>query len=1120
MLRDQMVEVEHTVTDRVGQQFGNYQLVKLLGQGSFAEVYLGKHRYLNSYAALKVSQAKINRVEEQKVLAEAQTLVELRHSNIVHLLDFAIENGTPMLIMDYAPKGSLRQHYPNGTQIPLKTVVDFVTQIAAALQYAHNHNVIHRDVKPENILLDADNRLLLSDFGLSLLTPSPQQLSTQDPAGTPCYIAPEQLRGKPCFASDQYALAIMIYEWLCGEHPFHGNMWEIWQQHLYTDPPPLRPIRPELPLTFEQVVLRALAKKPQDRFVSIQAFAQALARASQTSTPIEENVSQVTAPLQAIVPLSPIALPLQKNQIAEISTLAQAKDQSEAPRASASQNRARMIRRLRRSYSDLMSQSLQGVAWLELGIATKPDAVQNATHLLLHISSRAAQHLPSGTSIKEAYDEAEHELLILGEPGAGKSTLLLDLAQKLLVQAEQDQTHPLPVILPLSSWAVKRPKLEDWIAEQLAQIYGVPRKLSLQWAGENGILPLLDGLDEMEETARSACIATINTYHREHLAPLVVCSRTTEYEAAASQHRLALQGAVIVQPLTHEDVDAYLVRAGKPLTALRDALKKNAALHDLATTPLMLNILILTYQETSVGSLSSSESHLLQEVWDDYVQRMAERRGNRKRYPLEQTCSWLGWQARQMREHNQTVFYLEQVQPDWLTDRQRQAYKWLGVRLPAIIIGVLLSILIGPLFLNIQDWQNLLQIVTFGGVLGGLLRPTVSSDTAHSAAQTRRQRRIALSISIGVGSVIAFSQGWGYDTTLQGWLLDGCIYGVTIGLSCFLLQHILSSPPRSTSPTFLPSSGRWVVLKGFVQQRHLQLALLVALLIWLSVGLSIGLSYPLKYGYELSIGVGYGTSVGLIYGLNFGLIVGLISVTLERLQEGIHLTERVSFSWRNLRNHLFASTHIRFALMLAGCIIVFVELIDVLSFGRAVRLSNGLRHGLSTALIYGLSLGLLYWLLLGFYQSIAQERIEDQDRRVPNQGIRQSLRNSLLLGLISGTTSGTIIGGMGILTFGLSFGLSNFWPLFVTSGLLFWVITGGLAIWRHYLIRFLLQCTQTFPWNAFQFLDDATARILLRRIGGGYSFTHRLLLDHFADLEAGAAPDTNGSPTVLPHSEQ
>src|SRR5215469_11178143 len=224
------------MTDRVGQHFGSYRLTKLLGEGGCAKVYLGKHRYLNSYAALKVLNATIHPGHEHKFLAEAQTLVNLRHPNIVHLLDFGIENGTPVLIMDYAPNGSLRQYYSQGTQMPLATSVDVVAQVAVALQYAHNHHVIHRDVKPENILLDADNRLLLSDFGLSLLTPSPQQLSTQDSAGTARYMAPEQLRGKPCFASDQYALAVMAFEWLCGRPPFCGNMWEVSHEHIYTDP--------------------------------------------------------------------------------------------------------------------------------------------------------------------------------------------------------------------------------------------------------------------------------------------------------------------------------------------------------------------------------------------------------------------------------------------------------------------------------------------------------------------------------------------------------------------------------------------------------------------------------------------------------------------------------------------------------------------------------------------------------------------------------------------------------------------------------------------------------------------------------------------------------------------
>jgi hypothetical protein len=170
------------------------------------------------------------------------------------------------------------------------------------------------------------------------------------------------------------------------------------------------------------------------------------------------------------------------------------------------QNRERMLRRLRRSYTDLMSQSLGGAAWLELGLAEKPAAVQNAATLLLRVAHRAEQPLPAGTAITQVYDDVERELLIIGEPGAGKSTLLLDLAQHLVSRAERDDRHPLPIILPLSSWASTRPPLEDWLSEQLTQIYDVPRKLSAQWVREEQILPLLDGLDEMQEDARPACI--------------------------------------------------------------------------------------------------------------------------------------------------------------------------------------------------------------------------------------------------------------------------------------------------------------------------------------------------------------------------------------------------------------------------------------------------------------------------------------------------------------------------------------------------------------------------------------------------------------------------------------
>ncbi|HEX9131769.1 MAG TPA: protein kinase, partial [Ktedonobacteraceae bacterium] len=121
-----------------------------------------------------------------------------------------------------------------------------------ALQYAHNLNVIHRDIKPENILLGSSQNVMLSDFGIALFSPSPELLSTQDMAGTLPYMAPEQLRGKPGFASDQYSLGVVVYEWLCGVRPFEGSYWQIATQHVSASPPSMR----------EKARLQSMLKQP------------------------------------------------------------------------------------------------------------------------------------------------------------------------------------------------------------------------------------------------------------------------------------------------------------------------------------------------------------------------------------------------------------------------------------------------------------------------------------------------------------------------------------------------------------------------------------------------------------------------------------------------------------------------------------------------------------------------------------------------------------------------------------------------------------------------------------------------------------------------------------------
>ncbi len=268
--------------DRVGQQLGSYRLIRSLGSGGFADVYLGEHIYMNTQAAIKILQARLAQNDLQAFLAEARTIANLNHRNIVQVFDFAVEKDTPFLVMAYAPNGTLRQRHPGGSRLSLQEVVSYIRQVADALQYAHTRKVIHRDIKPENMLVGQNGDILLSDFGIAVVTQS-SRYGSQEVGGTVAYMAPEQLQGRAGPASDQYALAIVVYEWLAGVRPFNGSFAEIGSQHLFTAPPLLREKVPELPPAVEQIIQTALNKNPQQRFQNIQAFANALAQANEAS---------------------------------------------------------------------------------------------------------------------------------------------------------------------------------------------------------------------------------------------------------------------------------------------------------------------------------------------------------------------------------------------------------------------------------------------------------------------------------------------------------------------------------------------------------------------------------------------------------------------------------------------------------------------------------------------------------------------------------------------------------------------------------------------------------------------------------------------------------------------
>jgi serine/threonine protein kinase len=285
---------------RIDQCIGNYRLRQLLSRSQTSEIYLAEHTLFRTEAAVKLLDEKSADDDREKFLAQASLLANLHHPHIVQVLDFGMVQENAFLVMNYAANGTLRQRYPKGTRLPIPLLLQYTRQIASALDYTHQHQLIHRDLKPQNILLGTHDDVMLTDFGIAVVA---QDFTSEVPAfrdfeGTVPYTAPEQLQGKPHKTSDLYALGIIVYEWLSGDWPFTGSFDEIIHQHLFVPPPFLSEKQVEVPRAFEQVVRKALAKRPDQRFCAGEDFARALEQAYQP-TPHLASVSEISLPLSS-----------------------------------------------------------------------------------------------------------------------------------------------------------------------------------------------------------------------------------------------------------------------------------------------------------------------------------------------------------------------------------------------------------------------------------------------------------------------------------------------------------------------------------------------------------------------------------------------------------------------------------------------------------------------------------------------------------------------------------------------------------------------------------------------------------------------------------------------------
>lgn len=275
--------------DLTGRQFGQYRIVAPLGKGGMATVYKAYQPSMERYVALKILPSHyatdpsfLGRFDQ-----EAKVIAALEHPNILPVYDYGQADGYAYLVMRYVEGGTLTAIL-HGQPLPLPQICSIITQVAAALDYAHARGVVHRDVKPSNVLMDQQGNCLLSDFGIARMIKTTMRFTaTGSFVGTPTYASPEQCLGDELDGrSDIYSLGVMLYEMATGRPPFDAETpMAIMVMHIH-DPLPLpRQVNPRLPEGVERVILKALAKKPEDRYQAASEMARALASVPTTVAP-------------------------------------------------------------------------------------------------------------------------------------------------------------------------------------------------------------------------------------------------------------------------------------------------------------------------------------------------------------------------------------------------------------------------------------------------------------------------------------------------------------------------------------------------------------------------------------------------------------------------------------------------------------------------------------------------------------------------------------------------------------------------------------------------------------------------------------------------------------------
>lgn len=342
----------------------------------------------------------------------------------------------------------------------------------------------------------------------------------------------------------------------------------------------------------------------------------------------------------------------------------------------------------------VLEKSLFNQVLFEQTITNRPDAIQKHPFSQLEelsVESDKSFEFIQASDIFEGMG-AGRTLLILGEPGTGKTLSLLKLAESLIKRIEQDLSLPIPVVFNLSSWGIKRKSISDWLVEELKDKYQVSKALGKKWIEQEELILLLDGLDEVKAEYRNDCVSALNKFLDKYgITEMAVCCRVQDYEALSE--RLKLRNAICIQPLSSEYINWYLEDVGKSLVGFKKLLQRDKELEKFAKTPLIFSVISITYKGYSLKELESEfkiEEKRYQKLFDNYIERMLQRKSITNKNNNKQIKKWLYWLSNRMIDNSNSIFLIEKMQPTWLNHTwQIILYRILD----SIVIGFFLAMI-------------------------------------------------------------------------------------------------------------------------------------------------------------------------------------------------------------------------------------------------------------------------------------------------------------------------------------------------------------------------------------------------------------------------------------------